>query len=158
MACNIIADQNDQNYAGKLMTYAISGCIWNDCNVPINGIVVTATSGGNSTVTDANGQYEVWVDYNWSGTVTPAKSYYTFAPTAVAYTAVLDDRINQNYLAANIYDLDCNGSIDYGDVRVISNNWLDNTVANTCDFNADLIVNFYDYAEFANVWTTEYGQ
>jgi len=155
---DIIADQNDQNYAGKLMTYAISGCISNDCNVPINGIVVTATSGGNSTVTDANGQYEMWVDYNWSGTVTPAKSYYTFAPAAVAYTAVLDDRINQNYLAANIYDLDCNGSIDYGDVRVISNNWLDNTVANTCDFNADLIVNFYDYAEFANVWTTEYGQ
>jgi subtilisin family serine protease len=155
---NVIADQNDQNYAGKLLTFAVSGCIWNDCNVPIKGIVVTATNGGISTVTDANGHYEVWVDYNWSVTVTPGKSYYTFAPTAVAYTAVLDDRINQNYLAANIYDLDCDGSIDYGDVRVISDNWLDNTVANTCDFNADVIVNFNDYAEFANVWTTEYGE
>jgi subtilisin family serine protease len=155
---NVIADQNDQDYTGKLLTFAISGCIRNDCNVPIKDVVVTATHGGSSTATDANGHYEVWVDYNWSGTVTPSKAYYTFAPNFVTYTAVLEDKINQSYLAANIYDLDCNGSIDFSDVHIISVNWLDDTVGNICDFNADGIVNLKDYAEFADVWATEYGE
>ena len=155
---NVIADQNNQDYAGKLLTFAISGYIRNDCNVPIKGIVMTATNGGSSTVTDANGHYEVWVDCNWSGTVTPSKAYYTFAPTAVDYTAVLEDKINQDYLATNIYDLNCNGSIDFWDVQVISVNWLDDTIGNICDFNADAIVNFNDFAELANVWATEHEE
>ena len=119
---------------------------------------MTATNGGSSTVTDANGHYEVWVDCNWSGTVTPSKAYYTFAPTAVDYTAVLEDKINQDYLATNIYDLNCNGSIDFWDVQVISVNWLDDTIGNICDFNADAIVNFNDFAELANVWATEHEE
>ena len=155
---NVIADQNNQDYTGKLLTFVISGYIRNDCNVPIKGVVVDANNSGGSDTTDANGFYEVWVDYNWSGTVTPSKAYYTFDPNNKAYTYVLEDKTGQDYLADNIYDLDCDGLISWGDVAVMTDNWLDDTVGNICDFNADAIVNFRDYTEFANVWLTEYGK
>ncbi len=147
-----------QNYAGTLLTYTITGYIKNSCEVPIEGILVDANNGGNSDTTDANGYYEVWVDYNWSGTVTPSKAHYTFDPNSKTYSDVLEDKMGQDYLADNIYDLDCDGTIGYGDVYMISINWLDDTVGNICDLNADAIVNFKDYAEFADVWTTEYGE
>jgi hypothetical protein len=130
----------------------ITGYIKNSCDVPIEGVAVDANNGGGSDTTDLNGYYEVWVDYNWSGTVTPAKDNYTFSPTSMVYLNVLDDVMDQNYQAFNIYDLDCDGSIGYGDVYMISINWLDNTVGNICDFNADNIVNFLDFAELALVW------
>lgn len=153
---NVLADQNDQGYAGRLLDFAISGYIHNDCNVPIKGVAVSANNGGNSVTTDPNGYYKVWVPHNWSGTVTPSKAYYTFDPNSNAYAYVLDDVIDQNYTATNIYDLDCNGAIGYGDVYVISINWLNDTAKNICDFNGDKIVNFKDFAEFANVWMEEY--
>jgi hypothetical protein len=155
---NVVADQNNQDYAGKLLTFVISGYIRNECNVPINGVLVDANNGGGQDTTDVNGFYEVWVDYNWFGTVTPSKAYYTFEPNSKAYTNVLEGKTGQGYLADNIYDLDCDGLISWGDVSVMTDNWLDDTVGNICDFNADAIVNFRDYTEFANVWLTEQGE
>jgi hypothetical protein len=155
---HVIADQNGQDYTGKLLAFIISGYIQNDCNVPVpvKGVEVSASAGGNSDITDANGYYEVWVDYNWAGTVTPSPAYYTFEPVNMVYTDVLADQMEQNYQAANIYDVDCDGTIGYGDVHVISINWLDDTAENICNFNGDSIVDFKDFAEFANVWMEEY--
>jgi hypothetical protein len=151
---DVNSDQNSQDYTGRLLTFAISGYIRNDCNVPIAGVLVDANTGGGESVTDVNGFYEVWVDYNWSGTVTPGKAYYTFAPTDMNYVDVLSDQTNQNYQAANIYDLDCDGSIGYGDIAVISDNWLETGEDIPGDFykDDDDIVNFLDFADFANVW------
>jgi hypothetical protein len=42
----------------------------------------------------------------------------------MSYANVLGDIADQNYVANNIYDLDCDGTIGYGDVAVISENWL----------------------------------
>jgi len=152
---NIISDQNYQDYIGTLLTFAISGYVRNACSAPIKGVMVSANNGGGSTSTDANGFYEVWASYNWSGTVTVSKDLYTFTPVNRVYNNVLDNQTNQNYQAANIYDLDCDGSIGYGDIDVISENWLNNTPGNISDFNADINVNFKDFAEFANIWATE---
>jgi C1A family cysteine protease len=150
---NVTADQNGQNYTGKLLTFAISGCIQNDCNVPIEGVAVSADNGGGQDVTDVNGFYEVWVDYNWSGTVTPTKGHHTFNPGEMVYVDVLADQTEQNYQATNIYDLDCDGSIGFGDIRIISENWLDGPYL-PGDFykDEDDIVNFLDFAEFAKHW------
>jgi GH35 family endo-1,4-beta-xylanase len=56
----------------------------------------------------------------------------------------------------NIYDLNGDGSIDWGDVGVLAENWL---VPNPQkgDFNGDGIVNFLDFAEFATAWQ-EWGE
>jgi hypothetical protein len=122
--------------------------------VPIAGVLVDANMGGGEATTDVNGFYEVWVDYNWSGTVTPTKKYYTFEPNQTGYVEVLADYYDQNYIAYNIYDLDCDGSIGFGDVSIISENWLKTGPDVPGDFYKDYddIINFLDFADFANVW------
>ncbi len=154
---NVLADQNNQNYTGGPLVFAISGYIRNECNnIPIKDVLVCTGSCGDCNTTDPNGYYEVWVPANWSGTVTPGKAYYTFDPNSIVYSDVLEDKIEQNYSADNVYDLDCDDIIDWGDIAVMANNWL--SASAICDFNTDTIVNFKDYAEFANVWLTEYNE
>jgi C1A family cysteine protease len=150
---NVKSDSNDQDCIGTLLTFIISGHIKNSCDVSIAGVLVDANNGAGQGTTDANGYYEVWVDYNWSGTVTPTKEHYTFNPGKMVYVDVLADQTEQNYQALNIYDLDCNGSIGFGDLRIMSENWLDGPGL-PGDFykDEDDIVNFLDFAEFAQHW------
>jgi lysophospholipase L1-like esterase len=145
----------DQNYTGNRLDFRITGYIKNECNVPIEGVLVDANNGGGENITDVNGFYEVWVDSAWSGTVTPSKTHYTFDPNSMSYANVLGDIADQNYVANNIYDLDCDGSIGIGDVAVISENWLTlggPDVPSDIHKDNDNIVNFLDFADFANVW------
>ncbi len=150
-------DYNDQDYTGTLLTYTISGYIENICNVPIAGVMVDANNGGGQDTTDANGFYEVWVDYFWSGTVTPTKNNYTFDPNMTTYIGVVNDQFDQDYLADNIYDLDCNGSIGLGDVGIIADNWLQTGPDVPGDLYKDETdtVNFLDFAKFVLMLPTE---
>jgi hypothetical protein len=151
---NVLADQNEQDYIGRLLTFAISGYIRNECNAPIEGVLVDANAGGGESLTDVNGFYEVWVDYNWSGTVTPTKGHHTFNPGEMVYVDILADQPDQNYVAHNIYDLDYDCYIGWGDVAVIHDNWLQTGEDLPGDFykDEDDIVNFLDFAEFAKHW------
>ncbi len=133
-------------------TIAITGYIKNPCDTPIEGVTVGADNGGGEGITDINGYYEVMVGYNWSGTVTPVKENHTFSPESIAYLNVLNGIANQNYTATNIYDLDCDGSIGWSDVAILRDNWLSDSSGCICDLNADNIINFLDFAEFALVW------
>jgi len=141
-----------QNYVGTLLTYKIAGYVKNACLVPIGNVLVTGSLGANSDTTDANGYYEIWVDYNWSGTVTPSKLHYTFDPNSRAYSNVAGDTTAQDYVADNIYDLDCDGTIGWGDIRIIGENWLMTGMGIPGDFDENDTVNFIDFADFATVW------
>ena len=147
-------DWTNQDYTGDLLTYRIIGYITNECNVPIEGVVVVAGNGGGQDTTDSTGLYEVWVDSFWSGTVTPSKQYYTFEPNNMSYSNVLSDIVDQNYAAYNIYDLDCDGEIGFGDVGVMADNWLltGPDVLGDIFKDEDDIVNFLDFAMFGLVW------
>jgi unsaturated chondroitin disaccharide hydrolase len=60
----------------------------------------------------------------------------------------------KRYEAYNIYDLDGDGSIGFGDVKIIGENWLKIGEDIPGDFYKDKTntVNFLDFAEFAQVW------
>jgi subtilisin family serine protease len=142
-----------QGYTGTLLIFRIAGYIANECNVPTAGVLVSANNGGGQGTTDANGYYEAWVNYAWSGTVTPEKLHYTFNPVGLSYVDVLaDQQPDQNYTANNIYDLDCDGSIGIGDLSVMAENWLMTGPQIKGDFVPDEIINFLDFAEFGLVW------
>jgi lysophospholipase L1-like esterase len=147
-----IAEQED--YLGNQYEYIITGSVKNYCDAPINNVSFDVSNGAYSLMSDANGNYEIWVDPNWSGTITPGKAHYAFDPNNRSYTNVLGNITNHDYLADNIYDLDCNGSIGIEDVNVISAYWL--SVGE--DVPGDLYkddantVNFFDFADFANAW------
>ncbi|MBN1788390.1 MAG: PASTA domain-containing protein [Sedimentisphaerales bacterium] len=141
-----------QDYIGTLLTYKITGYIKNECAVPIADVAVDANNGGSWDTTDANGFYEVWVDYDWSGTITPSDSLYVFEPNSTAYINILADVTNQDYTANNIYDLDCDGFIGFGDVAVMGDNWLLTGPNIPGDFYDDDILNYLDFSDFAEVW------
>ena len=46
---------------------------------------------------DANGNYSLTVSYNWTGTVTPSKTGYTFSPASRSYSSVTFNQTAQNY-------------------------------------------------------------
>jgi hypothetical protein len=60
---------------------------------------------------------------------------------------------NKSFITGHsIYDIDENGDIDYDDLDSLTNNWLSTEPNIQVDFNLDEIVNFLDFAEFAEVW------
>ncbi len=71
-------------------TYTISG----SANLP--GVITKGFPG--HIVTDASGFYTATVPSGWSGTVTPTKEGYHFAPSNKVYASVLSDMNNENYV------------------------------------------------------------
>jgi hypothetical protein len=64
----------------------------------IGGVTLTFTDGTVKHVTSAsNGSYSIFVPYNWSGTVKPTKTGYTFSPANRTYTNVTANKTSQNY-------------------------------------------------------------
>jgi len=91
---NVTSDQTSQNYTATAITYTISG------NAGVAGATLSYTDGTPKTATaDGSGNYSFTVSYNWSGTVTPTKTGYTFSPVNRTYTNVLSNQTNQNYTA-----------------------------------------------------------
>jgi len=75
-----------------------------NCIISGNAGLADATlsfdDGGPKTVTAySNGYYFLEVSNNWSGTVTPYKTSYTFTPGHREYTNVMNDQIAQDYMA-----------------------------------------------------------
>jgi len=75
-------------------TVTISG------NAGIGDAKLSFDDNGPKTVTAASdGAYSLTVPYNWSGTVTPSKTGYTFTPINHPYTNITVGQTNQNYTA-----------------------------------------------------------
>ncbi len=74
--------------------HAVSG------NAGAGEAVLSYDDGGPKTATAGDGgDYSFAVSYGWSGTVTPSKTGYDFAPASRNYTEVKTDRTDQNYTA-----------------------------------------------------------
>jgi hypothetical protein len=63
---------------------------------------------GGSTVADGSGNYSIDVPSGWSGTVTPSKSGYIFAPENRGYSNVTEDQTAQDYTATAVYSISGN--------------------------------------------------
>jgi hypothetical protein len=149
---NVIADYADQNYTGHIYEFKISGWVRNIYESAVEGVLVDANSGGSEATTDSSGYYEVWVDAGWSGTVTPSKTNYAFDPVLMSYADVQSDYPDQNFIAGSMYDLDCDGHIGWGDVIVLSGNWLLTEPGHAGNFVEDGRIDFMDFAAFGVVW------
>ncbi len=126
------------------MPAIISGTILDPGAAPVAGVSVDANNSGGSDVTDPNGEYSITVDYGWSGTVTPTKTDYTFAPTERVYGNVTSNQSAQDYTGTDICDLYPDGLFDLRDVDVICENWL--TVGPDGDINDSGHVDLGDFA------------
>ena len=95
---DVTSGQTNQNYTATLLTRTVPGTI--TCrNMPLEGVLVSAYNGGGSGTTNAEGKYELAVDYGFSGTITPTKEGYTFKPANRIYGRIVDEQANQDYTA-----------------------------------------------------------
>jgi type II secretory pathway component GspD/PulD (secretin) len=86
----VTVDQTTQGYTGELIMLTISGKTILG-GIAVEGVRVSASDGGSSDVTDAEGRYEITVPYAWSGAITPEKEGYIFEPPSKTYTNVIQD-------------------------------------------------------------------
>ena len=78
----------------------ISGTIRTDRGEAVEGIFVLADADGGSATTNANGEYELTVNYGWRGTVTPTMLGHNFRPTSKRYVVpITRDQANQLFTA-----------------------------------------------------------
>jgi len=69
-------------------------------NAGVAGATLSYTDGVPKTVTaDGNGNYSITVPSNWSGTVAPYKTGYTFTPISRSYGSVQSNQTAQDYTA-----------------------------------------------------------
>ncbi len=83
----VTRDQANQDYTAEVIMLNISGTL-EMSGVPLAGILMSASEGGVSDMTDAKGHYNVKVPYGWMGEVAPKKEGYTFDPPSESYTNV----------------------------------------------------------------------
>ncbi len=76
----------------------ISGTITSG-EAPLAGVVMSGLPG--NPLTNPAGFYTASVDYDWSGTVTPALAGYAFTPANRTYTNITSDQTGQNFTAAS---------------------------------------------------------
>ncbi|MEI6141542.1 MAG: choice-of-anchor Q domain-containing protein, partial [Mariniphaga sp.] len=87
-----------------------------------NGTAQTATTG-------ASGNYSIKLPYLWSGTVTPSKTAYIFAPVNYSYTNVATNQTAQDFTATGNFTWTGTTSTDWN----TSTNWNSNLVPSATD-------------------------
>ncbi len=77
----------------------VSGHVLTDTAQAVAGVLVTASPGGTTDTTDAEGYYELSLASGWSGAVTPSKGGYTFAPVSHSYSNLIADQADEDFEA-----------------------------------------------------------
>ena len=77
------------------LQYTISGNVRTSGGAGISGVTMSGLPG--SPTTDSSGYYSASVSYNWSGTVTPSATGYSFSPTSRSYSNVTGNQTGQDY-------------------------------------------------------------
>jgi len=102
-------------YAAVIPNPTISGNVFDSHENGIGGVVMNGLPCTPTPTTDVNGFYTCTVELLWSGTVTPAKFGYRFAPPFMEYTSLISMMPSQNYVGTHIagdYYVDINNGTD----------------------------------------------
>jgi type II secretory pathway component GspD/PulD (secretin) len=91
----VVKDQTGQDYTAETVMLTLSGTLIMG-GVPMEGVLMSASEGGISGTTDAQGRYAVKVPYGWNGEISPLKEGYDFNPPSKAYTNVTTDYVDGN--------------------------------------------------------------
>ena len=92
----VTSSQTNEDYTG-FIAYIISGFVRTGGGEGIEEVTITFSNNGGEAVTAADGSYSHAAKEGWSGTATPAKNCYSFAPPSLDYTNVSSDHTNQDY-------------------------------------------------------------
>ena len=94
---NVTAAQSAQSYIAQAF-YQVSGTVTLN-GLPLPNVAFAATGGPMCTSSNGAGQYSCAVPLNWSGSVTPSASGYSFGPASRSYTSVSSHQSAQTFAA-----------------------------------------------------------
>ncbi len=97
---NLTSDQAAEHYSAKIIMITLAGSVKTTGGQGIPGVALTLSDGQTLATTDANGAYSFQVISGSSGTVTPAKTGYIFAPSSRSYANVSAGLSSENYAGA----------------------------------------------------------
>lgn len=92
----IISDQAGEDYSGFIV-HIISGFVRDGGSEGIEEVTIIFSNSGGETTTGSDGSYSHTVKEGWSGTATPIKDCYSFAPPSRSYVNVLSDQSSQDF-------------------------------------------------------------
>ncbi len=96
-------------------SHLISGHILDVNGNGIPAVAINFSNGYGSVMTNDSGAYQLSVSSGWSGTASPAKEGFIFAPPSRTYSALNSDHSNENYNGLLLGDVDHSGEIDLSD-------------------------------------------
>jgi hypothetical protein len=108
----LLAPDSYGQTVGKRRTFTISGNA-GAAGVTMQGFPVTGTT----ITSDDNGIYTVQVPYEWSGTVHPVRTGYTFQPSERTYTKVVANATDDYKAIVQTYTI--TGTTGQGNVKLI---------------------------------------
>ncbi|MCE1229624.1 MAG: multicopper oxidase domain-containing protein [Firmicutes bacterium] len=94
----VTADQLAQDFTATAIISVTGQVTLN--GAPLSGVAIV-TSTGQTALTDVTGAYALVLPSPYSGTLTPAKPGYSFAPVAIGLANATVDQVNQNFAATN---------------------------------------------------------
>jgi hypothetical protein len=80
----------------------ISGTVTDNAGSAMPGISLMITNWTAEVTTNAAGGYTFVVDDEWSGTITPVKFDYTFAPMLRSYANLTENQTEQDYVGTKV--------------------------------------------------------
>jgi len=96
---NVMASEMNRIFTATLQKMKIAGKITDEKSEPVPDIYVIMEPDGTTMMTDANGEYELEVNYGSKCTITPQRLGYTFRSPSRSYPTVTRDQTNVNFTA-----------------------------------------------------------
>ncbi len=95
---SLLSPQMSQDFQASVVQLTISGRVMSETG-PVAGVTVTADNNGGIATTDANGEFQLSVDYGWQGRITASRDGYTFNPPSKALTPVMQNVPGAGFIA-----------------------------------------------------------
>jgi RHS repeat-associated protein len=95
---SVSAAQSAQDYTAFHTSYQVSGTVTFN-GLPLPNVALAASGGPSCSSTNNAGQYSCTVPLNWSGSITPSATGYSFGPASRSYTSVSSTQTAQTFTA-----------------------------------------------------------
>ena len=136
---SVFMPQLNQDYLARTIQHRISGKVLTKSGEPVPGVAIVGegTSPVAQAMTDQDGSFEIKVDHNWRGKITPQAAGWIFSPVAKPFEAVTGPIPNQS-IVGEVKMLTLSNVIMFADKEPIQGIQVsaepnDNTVSSVTD-------------------------
>jgi|GEM_PF-4150297 len=100
----------NQDFTGRYTgDYILSGKVLDANSNPLANVSIGGV--GQTVTTNAQGEYSIQLAQNWSGTITPSLTDYSFTPTEIVVSSLTSDQTDQDFTGRYTGDYTLSGKV-----------------------------------------------